>query len=133
MPDLQDFYRRYLACCNERRFAEIADYVHDEIRFNGQTTSRADYVASIASNVEAVPDYHWTIEDIATTSDLVAVRMTDTGTPTGPWLGVEPTGRSMKITEFAFYRVRDGKFSEMWFLLDAPGAKAQLDPDRPHG
>ena len=55
MPDLEDLYRRYLACCNERRFANMAEYVHDEIRFNGQPTSLADYVASIASNIEAVP------------------------------------------------------------------------------
>ena len=133
MPDLQDLYRHYLACCNERRFADIAEYVHDEIRFNGQPTSLEDYVASIASNIEAVPDYHWTIEDIATTADLIAVRLTDTGKPAKEWLGVGPTGRSMRITEFAFYRVRDGKFAEMWFLLDAPAAKAQLDPDRQHG
>ena len=52
MPDLRDLYRRYLACCNERRFA---DFVHDEIRFNGQPTSRADYVALITSNIETVP------------------------------------------------------------------------------
>ena len=133
MSDLQDLYRRYLACCNERRLGDLAEYVHDEIRFNGQPTSRADYAASIASNIEAVPDYHWTIEDIATTTDLIAVRLTDTGTPTKEWLDVGPTGRSMQITEFAFYRVRDGKIAEMWFLLDAPAAKAQLDPDRQHG
>ena len=131
MPDLQDLYRRYLACCNEHRFAHIAEYVHDEIRFNGQPTSLADYVASITSNIEAVPDYHWTIEDIATTPDLIAVRLTDTGTPAKEWLGVGPTGRSIRIAEFAFYRVRDGKIAEMWFLLDALGAKAQLATDRP--
>ncbi len=55
-------------------------------------------------------------------------RLTDTGTPEQEWLGVKPTGRAMRIAEFAFYRVRDGKIAEMWFLLDAPAAKAQLDP-----
>ena len=105
MPDLQALYREYLACCNERRFADIAEYVHDEIRFNGQPTSRADYVASITSNIEAVPDYRWAIDDIAMTTDLIAVRLTDTGTPEKEWLEVEPSGRSMRIAEFAFYRV----------------------------
>ena len=133
MPDLQDLYGRYLACCNERRFDDIAEYVHDELRFNGQPTSRADYVAAIASNIDAVPDFHWTIEDIAATPDLIAVRLTDTGTPEKEWLGIEPTGKSMSISEFAFYRVRDGKIAEMWFLLDQPTAKAQLNPDHQHG
>ena len=133
MPNLEDLYRGYLACCNERRFGDLAKYVHDELRFNGEITSLAKYVASIASNVEAVPNYHWTIEDIATTSDLIAVRLTDTGTPEKEWLGVGPTGRSIKIAELAFYRVRDGKIAEMWFLLDAPTAKAQINPDHQDG
>ncbi len=128
MADLQDFYRRYLACCNERRFGDMGAFVHDEIRFNGEPTSLADYAAAIASNIDAVSDYHWTIEDIATTEDLIAVRLTDTGTPTKEWLGINPRGRSMTIAEFAFYRVRDGKIAEMWFLLDAPSAKRQLEP-----
>ena len=59
MPELQDFYRRYLACCNERRFADVGEYVHDEIHFNGQPTSLAHYSAAIASNIDAVPDHHW--------------------------------------------------------------------------
>ncbi len=73
-----------------------------------------------------------TIEDIATTTDLIAVRLTDTGTPEKEWLEVEPSKRFMRIAEFAFYRMRDGKVAEMWFLLDTPAAKAQLDPDSQH-
>ena len=34
----------------------------------------------------------------------------------------------MKIAEFAFYRLRDGRIADMWFLLDLPAAQAQLDP-----
>ncbi len=128
MADLRDFYRCYLACCNERRFDDLSAFVHDEIRFNGELTSLADYAAAIASNIDAVPDYHWTIEDIAATEDLIAVRLTDTGTPVKEWLGIKPRGQLMTIAEFAFYRVRGGKIAEMWFLLDAPSAKQQLDP-----
>ena len=127
MAGLQDFYRGYLACCNERRFGDIGAFVHDDIRFNGEPTSLADYVAAIAANIDSVPDYDWTIEDIAVTGDLIAVRLTDTGTPVKDWLGIKLLGRSMTIAEFAFSRVRDGKIAEMWFLLDAPSAKRQLE------
>ena len=128
MASLEEFYRRYLACCNERRFDDMGEFVHDEIKFNGEPTSLTEYAAAIAANIEAVPDYHWTIEDIATAEDLIAVRLTDAGTPAKEWLGIQPLGRSMTIPEFAFYRLRGGKIAEMWFLLDAPAAKQQLEP-----
>ena len=60
------------------------------------------------------------------------MRLTETGTPEKEWLEVEPSGRFMRIAEFAFYRMRDGKAAEMWFLLDTPAAKAQPDPDSQH-
>ena len=90
MLDLEEFYRRYLACCNERRLSDLSEYIHDEIRFNGQQTSRADYAAAIASNIAVVPDFRLTIEDLATSENLVAVRLSDFGTPQEEWLGLKP-------------------------------------------
>lgn len=113
MTDLDAFYRRYLACCNERRFDDLGQFVHDSIRFNGEDTSLADYAASIAGNIAAVPDYHWEIEDLVASDDVIAVRLTDTGTPRRPWLGIAPTGRSMRITQFTTYRIRDGRIAKM--------------------
>ena len=128
MADLRGVYRRYLACCNERRFSELADFVHDPLRFGGKTTPLADYARTITSNVEAVPDFHWKIQDLVTDGSSVAVRLEDSGTPQANWLGIAPTGRSMRFQELAFYRFRDGKIAEMWFLLDVPSIQSQLQP-----
>lgn len=133
MIDLDNFYRRYLSCCNERRLGDLATFVHDEIRFNGRLTALADYAAAIASNVEAVPDFHWTIEDLVVNHNTIAVRLTDTGTPQQDWLGIASTGKSIEIAEFAFYRVRDGKIGEMWFALDERAARTQLSRSDQHG
>ncbi len=56
-PNLQDVYKRYLACCNERRFSELAEFVHDPIRVGGEMTPLADYAKTIASNIDAVPAF----------------------------------------------------------------------------
>ena len=126
MIGLDSLYEGYLACCNERRFDDLARYVHDEITFNGQATSRADYAQAIASNIEAVPDFRWTVEGLVTSGDTIAVRLTDRGTPGRDWLGIPPTGRSFEIAEFATYHVRDGRIAAMWFLLDQPTAARQV-------
>ncbi len=128
MTDLKRSYTRYLACCNERRFSELADFVHDPIRFSGEVTSLADYVKTIASNVEAVPDFHWKTQDFVTDGSLIAVRLEDSGTPRSNWLGNPPTGRSISFQEFAFYRFQGGKIAEMWFLLDLRSIQSQLQP-----
>ncbi len=126
MADLRNVYTRYLACCNERRFSELAEFVHDPIRFCGEVTPLVDYTGMIDSNVEAIPDFHWVIEDLVTDGSLVAVRLQDSGTPQSIWLGNSPTGQSIRFQEFAFYRFKDGKIAEMWFLLDLHSIQSQL-------
>lgn len=124
--ELTDNFRSYLAALNDRRMEELGDYVHNTIRFNDEPTSLEEYAAAIQSNIDLVPDFHWAIEHLVASGDLLAVQLTDTGTPEGEWLGITPTGRSFRITEMAFYRFRDGRIAEMWFVLDATTAAAQV-------
>jgi predicted ester cyclase len=44
----------------------------------------------------------------------IAAYLTDTGTHCGPFFGVPATGRSVKIPEFAFYRVDADRIAEVW-------------------
>ena len=126
MADLEDIWRRYLACCNDRRLDDLGAFVHDPIRFNDAVVPLADYARAIASNIEAVPDLRWAVDALAVTGDTVAVRLTDTGTPRRAGLGAAPTGRSFTTREFAFYHLREGKIAAMWFVLDVPAVHAQL-------
>ena len=126
MSALADVYRGYLAALNDRRLDELGDYVHDTIGFNGEPTSRAAYAAAIQSNLDVVPDFRWAIEHLVEDGDLLAVHLTDTGTPAAEWLGIAATGRSFATTEMAIYRFQAGKIAEMWFVLDAPRAAAQV-------
>lgn len=126
MSDLETRFRQYLACCNDRRFDEFPAYVHDPIQFNGTETPLAEYVATIRSNIEAFPDFHWEIQDLIANGDTVAVRLRDTGTQRGEWLGLPPSGQTMTTEEFAFYRWDHDRITAMWFVLDVPLAKHQL-------
>ncbi|MET3858554.1 ester cyclase [Rhizobium sp. OAE497] len=75
---------------------------------------------------DAVPDYRWNIQDLFVVDDRIAVRLQNTGTPIKTFMGHEPTGRSVNFMEFASYRIRDGRFAEMWFLMDEATVAKQL-------
>ncbi len=124
--DLRDFYLRYVELANAREFERMADFAHEEVVMNGALVKMADMVAEFHRHVDAVPDFHWEIEDLVVEGDRVAARLTDTGTPVKEWNGLAPTGASVTFAETAFYEVQDGKFKVMWYLMDADTVRRQL-------
>lgn len=66
------------------------------------------------------PDLHFTIQEVVSTPDDVALRMVVTGTQADTldaW-GAPMTGRMMERPTWAFYHVTCGKISEGWALPD---------------
>jgi predicted ester cyclase len=57
----------------------------------------------------AFPDLHFTIEELIAEGDVVAGRLTMSGTHEGPLMGMPPTGRSVQQAHMHFVSVRDGK------------------------
>jgi len=58
---------------------------------------------------KAFPDFHETIEDIIAEGDKVWVLLTYTGTHTGEWLGLAPTGKKITCRAIDIYRIVNGK------------------------
>ena len=46
--------------------------------------------------------------------DLVSFRLDGSGTHLGPFLGVEPTGKTVRIRGIHHVRIRDGRITEHW-------------------
>ncbi len=74
----------------------------------------------------ALPDLHYTVEDLIAEGDQVAVRITATGTHHGTFLGVPPTGKHTTVTESAISRIVGGKIAEHWSETDMLGLLQQL-------
>jgi predicted ester cyclase len=95
----------------------------------------------------AFPDWHQQIVEAVTDGRTVVARMRCSGTHHGTWQGLAPTGRSMRIDEVFFFRVRDGRITGLWGLEDTWTRMRQLagddatlgelgslsDPSRPQG
>jgi hypothetical protein len=77
-----------------------------------------------------VPDLRITVEDIIAGGDWAAVRSTLTGTSAGPYLGVDPAGRPIRLEAIDLWRMEDGLVTEGWHVEDF--AAALVDRGRGH-
>lgn len=75
----------------------------------------------------AFPDFNTTIELMVAEGDLVAVYGVASGTHDGPFMGLPPTGRSLRWTGMAIYRFDgEGRIAERWQEIDGLGLFGQL-------
>ena len=125
--DLREFYRRYLEDLNAHEFDHMDGFINDRITLNSEPGTRDDVLAVQKADVDAVPDLHWELQELAIDGDRLAARLINTGTPVKEWLGAAPSGASFEIVEYAIYRVRDGRFLHMSALHDAEALQRQLN------
>ena len=59
-------------------------------------------------------DWHETIEEIIADGDKVWIRVRITGTHTGEFRGIAPTGKKFVMLAVPSYRIVDGKIVEGW-------------------
>jgi steroid delta-isomerase-like uncharacterized protein len=74
----------------------------------------------------AFPDLHVEVHDLIAEGDLVAARVTYTGTQQGQFVGIPPTGRHATTAGIDFFRLRDGKQSDHWGGPDLASLLQQL-------
>jgi predicted ester cyclase len=70
-----------------------------------------DFLAQLWSGF---PDLRSHEEALLGDGDLVTIRWTITGTHTGPFFGVAPTGREIQVSGMDILRVADDKIVEHW-------------------
>jgi steroid delta-isomerase-like uncharacterized protein len=74
----------------------------------------------------AFPDIKYTIEAMYADGDKVATRYSATGTHTGDFRGLPPTGKSFNLTGHMIHRIRDGQKIEGWGVWDTVGLLISL-------
>jgi predicted ester cyclase len=124
--EFEAHYRRYISYLNNRRLDELDEFLYEELTYNGEPETRADYRARIAGDVAAIPDLYFDVHLIVVGGDQIACRLFYNCTPQSEWLGLQPNGKSISFAEHVFYKFRDGKIYEVWSLLDVPSIAEQL-------
>lgn len=75
----------------------------------------------------AFDGFHHEIDEVVAEGDLVAVFLTTTGTHTGEFRGVQPTGNEIEIEDNGLVRIQDGEIMSVRPLADMLGLFEQLD------
>ena len=81
----------------------------------GDVHGPAGFVEVMIANVRnAYPDVEVTAVGLIQEGDLISWRIEGSGTQTGPFLGLPPTGKRIRIKGIHQGRIRDGKLVEHW-------------------
>lgn len=72
------------------------------------------------------PDLRFEVQQMIAEEDLVTSRSMMSGTHTGAWLGIAPTGKEVSIRLMVTQRIADGRIVEDWVLVEALGFFQQL-------
>jgi predicted ester cyclase len=112
--DLAARYERYLACCNERRFDDLAEFVDEQVTGSGPVDGLPAYIDGVKAVCDGFPDYHWDLQEVVIEGEAVAARLIGRGTHTGAFGGIAPTGRPITVTELVLYRFANGKIRQCY-------------------
>jgi len=134
IEDNKDVVRRMVDECVNLHRSEILDqFVDRGIRVHPGTPGAAPDGEGIDALREAFqrfrttfPDLHVGLDQVLAEDDLVAARWTATGTHTGPWGAIAPTGRPISFSGVNIFRFERGKVAEIWNHRDDLGLMTQL-------
>ena len=90
------------------------------------TTTEAELDARTDPIATAFPDLHSTVDLLLTDGDYVVVRWIQTGTQTGPYFDLAPSGVEATWTGINIFRFECGLIAESWSEFDGVGLEAQL-------
>ncbi len=104
--------RFYEEVANQKKvevFKEVFDphMVAHELGFGPQLFRDVDLFAGF-------PDQHLTVDLWLVKGDLVAAVVTVTGTQTGKFIGIAPTGKKITFSQIDIWRVKNGKITDVW-------------------
>ena len=126
--EYRSLYLSYLKYSNEHDFDRMASFYTPTIKVNDVPMDPSAVTAQFAPLISAFPDWHWEMRNLVVDGDYIAVHFTVTGTHRGAFQGIEATGRRVTVSEFTLYRLEDGKFAEVWDLVDMDAVMSQIGP-----
>ena len=124
-----DTLRRIFSLMDDQDFASIRELLAPEFSaiFGGNSPMGVEEWQGMGQMFYAAfPDGKHTIDEIFEIGDRVFSRGSFSGTHTGDFMGITPTGQEMTVTEMTFDRFVDGKLVEHRAEADMFGMMQQL-------
>ena len=99
------------------------------VQEHGETRGRDGLKRRVTLFRTAFPDIHFLIDNLIAEGDQVAVQYTFSGTHTGQFGELAPSGRHISVTGILIALVRDGKIERALSVFDSGDMMHQLEPE----
>jgi predicted ester cyclase len=119
-------YREYIDCLNRQDWAELEQFVHAEVHYNGERIGLSGYREMLEGDFREIPDLHFDIQLLVCESPRIASRLGFNCTPKGSFLGLEVNGRKVSFAENVFYEFDERKIKAVWSVIDKAAIERQL-------
>jgi len=102
------------------------DYIRNDPGDPFPARGREDVKRIVAMLRTMLPDFRIHVDAIIAEGDIVVSRYTATATDTVGYMGMPPTGKSIRTTAMQMFRFKDGRIVESWAARDDLGTLRQL-------
>ena len=104
----------------------VADDFVDHDAMPGMAADREGMINMMYMFLGAFPDLNITVNQWVAEGNLVVGAMTTSGTQTGEFMGMPPSGKKFSMSEMHMVRVANGKIVEHWGVGDHMSMMQQL-------
>jgi steroid delta-isomerase-like uncharacterized protein len=104
----------------------VAPHCVDHDPAPGQAPGPQGYIDFFSMMRSAFSDFNVEVEQLVADEENVAFAYTVTGTHTGDFMGIAPTGESVKFRGLQISKFKDGKMVERWGSSDELSILKQL-------
>ena len=91
-----------------------------------QEPTLAGFKQKIAGYCALFPDLEEDLQDIVASGDTVCTRWVVSGSLQQEFMGIPPTGQTIKVEGMNFYRLKDGRVTDVWTQFDGVALMQQL-------
>jgi len=105
----------------------LPDYIwHQMNETDVRRSQDSSHISALRWLFAAIPDVHYTVDQIIAEGDMVSLNTTVTGTAKSEMFGLPAAQKKVRFKQMFFFRLANGKITEEWEVVDLDGMKAQL-------
>ena len=135
-PTPRDLVERfYNVVWNRADEAEAWKILAPDFRFRGSLGSElrgpGGFIAYLRSVHAALENFTCIIDETIAAEDCIAARMSFRGKHRAKLFGIEATGRDIRWSGAAFFKMNGETIAELWVLGDIEAVRRQITPELP--
>jgi steroid delta-isomerase-like uncharacterized protein len=130
LPANIEIIRRFeyaFRAANEATIDELSDPgLVDHNPAPGHEPTLAGFKEKVADFKTVFPDLEADLQDIIASGDTVATRWVVTGSQRQEFMGIPASGQVIRVEGMNFYRLKDGRVTDIWMQFDGAAMMQQL-------